>query len=88
MCTGMTSMDYSTNLSALQDVSRRHSIAERDDRRVMSFYQWCELNGFSKDTGRRLIKTGQGPKVLQLSPRRIGITVAANREWQQARERV
>jgi hypothetical protein len=34
-----------------------------------------------------LIKAGQGPKILQLSPRRIGITVRANREWQQARER-
>jgi hypothetical protein len=85
MCTGMTSMD--SNLSELHDELKRHGIAERDDRRVMSFYQWCELNGLSKDTGRRLIKAGKGPKILQLSPRRIGITVAANRAWQAARER-
>ena len=76
------------NLSAHQYESKRRSVVEHDDRRVMSFKQWCELNGFSKDTGRRIIKGGQGPKVLQLSDRRIGITIAANREWQQARERV
>jgi predicted DNA-binding transcriptional regulator AlpA len=60
---------------------------ELDDCRVMTFPQWCHLNGFSRWTGERLIKAGQGPKIVQLSDRRIGITVAANREWQQARER-
>jgi hypothetical protein len=75
-------MDLSTtrNLTA-------HNL-ERDDRRVMSFAAWCQLNGFSRDTGRRLFKSGRGPKIIQLSERRIGITFAANREWQQARERV
>jgi hypothetical protein len=61
--------------------------SERDDRRVLSFAVWCELNNISTDTGKRLLKSGRGPRVLQLSDRRIGITVAANREWQQARER-
>jgi hypothetical protein len=60
---------------------------DRDDR-VLTLATWCKLNTFSLDTGKRLIKSGQGPRVLQLSSRRIGITVAANREWQQARERV
>jgi len=68
-----------------------HRISERDraldDQRVMTLAQWCEVNGFSWWTGQRLIKAGKGPKILQLSPRRIGITVRANREWQQARER-
>jgi predicted DNA-binding transcriptional regulator AlpA len=58
-----------------------------DDQRVMTIDQWCEVNGLSRWTGQRLIKSGQGPKILQLSPRRIGVTVRANREWQQARER-
>jgi hypothetical protein len=53
----------------------------------MTLRQWCEVNGFSWWTGQRLIKAGKGPKILQLSPRRIGITIRANREWQQARER-
>jgi hypothetical protein len=76
---------------SLREAEQQHSQTERnpalDDQRVMTVDQWCQLNGFSWWTGHRLIKSGQGPKILQLSPRRIGITVAANREWQQARER-
>jgi predicted site-specific integrase-resolvase len=54
---------------------------------VLSFDEWCAINNLSVWTARRLIKAGKGPKILQLSPRRIGVTVRANREWQQARER-
>jgi hypothetical protein len=75
----------------LREAEQHRSQTERnpalDDQRVMTLRQWSEVNGFSIFTGRRLIKSGQGPKILQLSPRRIGITVAANRAWQQARER-
>ena len=55
--------------------------------RVLSFRQWCQLNGFSEATGRRVINGGQGPVVTQLSPRRIGITVGANLAWQASRAR-
>jgi predicted site-specific integrase-resolvase len=74
---------------SLHEVERSQTERERalDDQRVMTIAQWCEVNGFSIWTGKRLIKAGLGPKILQLSPRRIGITVAANRAWQQARER-
>jgi hypothetical protein len=76
---------------SLHEVEQHRSQTEReralDDQRVMTLRQWSEVNGFSIFTGRRLIKAGQGPKILQLSPRRIGVTVRANREWQQARER-
>jgi predicted DNA-binding transcriptional regulator AlpA len=75
----------------LREAEQQPHRSERDralaDQRVMTLRQWCEVNGFSWWTGQRLIKAGQGPKILQLSPRRIGITVRANREWQQARER-
>jgi hypothetical protein len=76
-------------LREAEQQSRRISERDRalDDQRVMTLAQWCEVNGFSWWTGQRLVKAGKGPKILQLSPRRIGITVAANREWQQARER-
>jgi predicted site-specific integrase-resolvase len=53
----------------------------------MTIGQWCEVNGFSIWTGKRLIKAGKGPKITQISDRRIGITVANNRRWQQSRER-
>src|SRR5262245_55597042 len=49
--------------------------------RVLTFDAWCELNAFSKATGYRIIKSGSGPPVLQLSPRRIGIKESANAEW-------
>ena len=38
-------------------------------------------------TTKRLIKAGKGPKITQISDRRIGVTVANNRKWQAARER-
>jgi predicted DNA-binding transcriptional regulator AlpA len=55
--------------------------------RVLTFAQWCALNGFSLATGRRIVKSGNGPPVLQLSPRRIGIKESANAAWQQSRAR-
>jgi predicted DNA-binding transcriptional regulator AlpA len=55
--------------------------------RVLTFAQWCDLNGFSKATGRRLIKAGEGPVVLQLSARRIGIRESDNAAWQAERVR-
>jgi hypothetical protein len=53
--------------------------------RMLSFAQWCALNGISPATGRRIIKAGTGPTVTRLSDRRIGITVAANATWQASR---
>jgi predicted DNA-binding transcriptional regulator AlpA len=59
--------------------------AHRD--RVLNFRQWCQINGFSKATGHRLIKAGEGPPVLQLSARRIGIRESDNARWQAERVR-
>ena len=57
-----------------------------NDDQVLDFRQWCLLNGFSKSTGRRII--GRGEVIItQLSPRRIGITVANNARWQASRAR-
>jgi hypothetical protein len=58
-----------------------------DAHRVLSFRQWCELNGFSPATGRRIINAGNGPIVTQLSPRRIGVTMRNNVRWQESRAR-
>jgi predicted DNA-binding transcriptional regulator AlpA len=55
------------------------------DNRVLSFKQWCELNGISRSTGQRLISAGKGPRLIQLSEKRIGVTVAENRRWQASR---
>jgi len=53
--------------------------------RVLTFAQWCELNGISAATGRRILKSGKGPTVTRLSARRIGITVGNNAAWQESR---
>jgi hypothetical protein len=57
------------------------------DSQVLTFFEWCRLNRFSERTGRRILKSGRGPPVVQLSTQRIGITVGANKQWQQSLER-
>jgi predicted DNA-binding transcriptional regulator AlpA len=69
----------------LRDRAHNEVAAHRD--RVLNFPQWCQVNGFSKATGRRIIKRGEGPPVLQLSARRIGIKESANARWQAERVR-
>jgi hypothetical protein len=62
------------------------SVRTVDDDKVMSFGDWCSLNGFSESTGQRLIRNGQGPRFIQLSAKRRGVTVGENRRWQQSRQ--
>ena len=62
-------------------------LALLNDNQVLTFHEWVRLNRISERTGRRILKSGDGPTVVQLSAKRIGITVGANREWQAARER-
>lgn len=59
----------------------------RRSRRIMSFQEWCKLNSLSPRTGRKVIQSGDGPKVTQLSDRRIGVRVDHNDEWQERRIR-
>jgi hypothetical protein len=58
-----------------------------DDRQVLPFETWCRLNNLSPRTGRRVLASGGGPRVTQLSANRIGITYADNRAWQESRAR-
>jgi predicted DNA-binding transcriptional regulator AlpA len=55
-----------------------------EDDRVMTFAEWCELNGFSASTGQRVIASGKGPRFIQLSARRKGVTIGENRRWQKS----
>jgi predicted DNA-binding transcriptional regulator AlpA len=56
-------------------------------RRVLTFKQWCEANAFSEKTGARILKSGTGPRVVQLSERRIGIRLSDNDAWLESRVR-
>ena len=63
-------------------------LAHLDDR-VLTIPEWRALNSLSIPTGHRILQGEYGPppEVVQLSPNRVGITVRANREWQQRRAR-
>jgi hypothetical protein len=54
---------------------------------VLTFVQWCRLNNISERTGRRILKSDNGPVMTQLGSWRSGITVANNAKWQASRER-
>ena len=73
----------------LREAERRQRQSERDraldDDRIMPFKVWCEVNDFSESTGRRLRKAHKGPKFVQTSDHRIGVSVGENRRWQAAR---
>ena len=51
----------------------RQRLVEDDDA-VLTFKEWCALNGHSERQGRRILTSGNGPTVTQLSDRRIGIS--------------
>jgi hypothetical protein len=62
-------------------------LATSHPNQVLTFFEWCQLNRISARTGRRIINSGAGPVVTQLSPHRIGITVASNAKWQASKAR-
>jgi hypothetical protein len=55
--------------------------------KVLTFKEWCKLSSFSIATGKRILASGKGPKVIQLSAKRIGIRVCDAAAWQEARVR-
>jgi hypothetical protein len=61
--------------------------ANLNDNQVLTVRQWCGLGNFSLRTGRRILASGTGPVVTQLSAKRIGITFGADRAWKTARAR-
>lgn len=53
--------------------------------RVVSLRTAAALAGISTVTLRRLIASGNGPRVLRLSERRLGIRVSDLRDWLESR---
>lgn len=56
-----------------------------DDDVVDPFKRWCAERGFSEATGRRLVASGDGPPIVRLSARRIGVRRKDSRAWLEAR---
>jgi hypothetical protein len=52
---------------------------------VAPFDAWCRRVGISESTGRRLLASGDGPRVTRLSARRIGIRERDHRVWLDSR---
>jgi len=67
-----------------RDDSTRDS---RDDLRVIRYKDWYESKGMSKWAADRMRRAGKGPRIVQLGPRMIGVTVRDDREWTEARIR-
>jgi predicted DNA-binding transcriptional regulator AlpA len=65
----------------------RHEHLTADELKVLTLKEWATLNGFSFMTAKRLIAEGDGPRIIQLSPRRVGVRVIDNARWQEARLR-
>jgi len=57
------------------------------DTQVRRFREWCRLNQFSERTGRRILASGDGPAIVQLTDKIVGVTVAADRAWKASRVR-
>jgi predicted DNA-binding transcriptional regulator AlpA len=71
----------------MSEVDRHQQELAYRPSRVLTLAQWAALNSISSTTAKRLLAAGQGPKVVQLSERRIGIREADNAAWQAARVR-
>jgi hypothetical protein len=54
---------------------------------MLSFCEWCALNGFSERTGRRILASGKGPVVTWLSPKQMRVSIRNNARWQRSREK-
>jgi hypothetical protein len=73
----------------MREVRRRHH-GEREPydpelHRVMLWATFLERNKLSKPQGWRLRRAGQGPRIVMLGARRMGVTYAAERAWQESR---
>jgi hypothetical protein len=63
----------------------KHEHLTADELRVLTLRDWCKLNSLSFATGKRILASGEGPPVVQLSARRVGIRVIDNARWQESR---
>jgi len=68
-------------------MARKQEHLTVDDQKILTVKQWAELNAISLWSAKKLIREGNGPRVVQLGERRIGIRVIDNARWQERRIR-
>jgi hypothetical protein len=70
---------------AVKSRKPKHRDTLTGDRRrpvpVTPWAEWCESIGISLRTGRRLREKGMGPRVVELSPHKIGVRDDDGAEW-------
>jgi hypothetical protein len=71
-------------VSSIYEQTSPHFPVDPDDV-VLTLSEWFAVNRISPATGRRLIKSGNGPTITYLSERPKGVTVGNNRKWREAR---
>jgi predicted DNA-binding transcriptional regulator AlpA len=69
------------------DPRQRELASERRPSRVLTLKQFADLNSLGLRTVKRLIAEGKGPKVLQITDRRVGIREDDAAAWQASRVR-
>ena len=52
---------------------------------ILTFQQWCNLAGLPESTARELRSRGQGPRCVNLTGKKLGVTLAEHRRWMKAR---
>lgn len=54
---------------------------------VLSIRSWARLASIGYSSAKKLLASGKGPAVVQLSAHRIGVTTGAHQRWLADRER-
>lgn len=52
---------------------------------ILPFLEWAELAGLPESTARDLRARGEGPRCVQLTTKKLGVTLAEHRRWTKAR---
>jgi hypothetical protein len=67
--------------------SHRDHHLTADDLKVLTLREWAAMNGISFIAAKRLIASGEGPRVIQISAKRIGIRMIDAARWSESRLR-
>ena len=78
---------YPSVIARAKRTKRDGALLPNHDDQILTFPEWCRLNRVSERTGRRILAAPGGPVVTWLSTHRMGITVRANRDWQQSKQK-
>jgi predicted DNA-binding transcriptional regulator AlpA len=68
-------------------MASREQHLTQDDLKVLTLKEWARLTGLSFQTAKRLIASGDGPRIIQLSTKRMGVRMIDAARWSEQRLR-